>query len=253
MPDSPPRRPDISAAAAERSSGEPNRTRHSTSTPAPAASGSIPPSSSGTLPSAPATLTCRTRAPRSGSAAAWSASTARPPAAGAYSPGARGATAIGWRSAAAMSGWQRIPGARWWVFGAFSAPFPHHRPLVSQGRLDSAAHLAQRVAAQHDLVAVLQEGAGRAVRQLDRLVAVPAQLDQASALVAVRPRDRPGGQQVAGPEARAVHRQVRYLLRDRPVEVAGIRLRDDSPVQLDRQCNVVGPRLLREIRERRRL
>ena len=53
MPDSPPRSPDWSAAAVARSSGEPNSTRHSTSTPAPAASGSRPPSSSGTRPSAP--------------------------------------------------------------------------------------------------------------------------------------------------------------------------------------------------------
>ncbi len=69
MADSPPRSPDISAADVARSSGDPNSTRHSTSTPAPAASGSSPPRNSGTRPSAPAALTCRMRAPRSGSAA----------------------------------------------------------------------------------------------------------------------------------------------------------------------------------------
>ncbi len=69
MADSPPRSPDSSAVDVARSSDEPNSTRHSISTPAPAASGSRPPRNSGTLPSAPAALTCRTRAPRSGSAA----------------------------------------------------------------------------------------------------------------------------------------------------------------------------------------
>ena len=57
MADSPPRSPDMSAAAVARSSAEPNSTRHSTSIPAPAASGSSPPRNSGTLPSAPAALT----------------------------------------------------------------------------------------------------------------------------------------------------------------------------------------------------
>ena len=61
--------PTCSAAEVARSSAEPNSTRHSISTPAPAASGSSPPRNSGTLPSAPAALTCRMRAPRSGSAA----------------------------------------------------------------------------------------------------------------------------------------------------------------------------------------
>src|SRR5688572_15543317 len=90
---------------------------------------------------------------------------------------------------------------------------------LAPGGLDPAAHFPQRIAAQHHLVAVLQERAGRAVGQLDRLLAVPAQLDQASALLALRPRDRPGGQQVAGPQARAVHGEVRDLLGDGPVEV----------------------------------
>jgi uncharacterized protein YbjT (DUF2867 family) len=40
-------------------------------------------------------------------------------------------------------------------------------------RLDPAPHLAQRLAPQHDLVAVLQERARRAVRQLQRLRPVP--------------------------------------------------------------------------------
>ena len=51
----------------------------------------------------------------------------------------------------------------------------------------------------------------------------------------------PGGEQVAGAEARAVHRQVRDLLGDRPVQVPRVRPRDHRPVQLDLQCDVVTP------------
>ena len=85
-----------------RSSGEPNSTRHSTSTPAPAASGSSPPSSSGTRPSAPGDAHVEDARAAQRRGRVLQRSTARPPAAGAYSPGARGATAIGWRSAAGM-------------------------------------------------------------------------------------------------------------------------------------------------------
>ena len=60
---SPPRSPPWSAPATLRSSGSPNSTRHSTLTPAPASTASSPPSSSGTRPPAPATVTWRMRAP----------------------------------------------------------------------------------------------------------------------------------------------------------------------------------------------
>src|SRR5829696_3882131 len=277
MPDSPPRSPDWRAAAVARSSGEPNSTRHSTSTPAPAASGRRPPRSSGTLPSAPATLTCSTRAPRSGCAASWSASIARPPAAGAYSPGARGATAIGWRSAPAISagsvaaferrvrdqpaavkgGLRRVVGIRCGKRYESQPPrdLAASVPVVwrREHRFDPPAHLAQGLAAQHHLVAVLEERAGRAVGQLDRLLAVPAQLDEAPALFALRSGDRAGREQVTRAQARAVHGQVRDLLRARPVEVTRVGAGDHRAVQLDLERDVICPGLLGEIRQRRRL
>ena len=60
------------------------------------------------------------------------------------------------------------------------------RRLGAERRLDPAAHLAERLAPQDHLVAVLEERAGGAVGQLDRLLAVPAQLDQAAALLGAR-------------------------------------------------------------------
>ena len=57
-------------------------------------------------------------------------------------------------------------------------------------RSTRAAHLAERLAAQHDLVAVLEERARRAVGQLDRLRPGPRQLEQAAALLALGARDR---------------------------------------------------------------
>src|SRR5829696_4424907 len=123
----------------------------------------------------------------------------------------------------------------------------------AERRLDAPAHLAERVASQDHLVAVLEEGAGGAVRQLDRLGPVPAQFDQAAALVALGAGDGARREQVARAHARAVDGQMGNLLRDGPVEMTRIGAGHLSPVQLDLQCNVVGPRLLAQVLERLRL
>ena len=67
------------------------------------------------------------------------------------------------------------------------------------------AHLAELdlagAAAQDDLVAVLEERSRAAVRQLERLRAVPRQLDQAPLGAALGPRDRarsPSGRPCGG-------------------------------------------------------
>src|SRR5207237_4341121 len=87
---------------------------------------------------------------------------------------------------------------------------------------DSSSDRAERVAAENDLVAVLQERA-----------LVAGQLDQAPRLAFFGARDRPAGEQVAGAERRAVRGQVGDLLSDVPVEVASVRPRDHVAAQLD--------------------
>ena len=64
-------------------------------------------------------------------------------------------------------------------------PRPRRERTRGRSRDDPAAHLAQRLAPQHDFVAVLEERARRAVGQLDRLLRRPGQLEQAAALLAL--------------------------------------------------------------------
>ena len=65
------------------------------------------------------------------------------------------------------------------------------------------------------------------------------------------PGDRPGGEQVAGRDRRAVHRRVRELLRHRPVEAACVRARDDRAAELDLELDVERPVALgAEVRQR---
>src|SRR4051794_26171277 len=86
----------------------------------------------------------------------------------------------------------------------------------------NSADLAQRLSAQHHFVPVLEKRARRAVRQLDRLSTRPGQFQQAPPLLALGPRDRPGPEQVADPQARSVRGQMSDLLGDRPVEMARV-------------------------------
>src|SRR5215207_2200336 len=150
--------------------------------------------------------------------------------------------AMGWRSAAMAP--QRSRGGT-----AGAGPSPLSVPVVRR-RLDPAADLAEWVAAQDHLVAVLEERASGAVRQLDRLLSVPAQLDQASTLLPLGAGDGACGEQVARAQARAVHRQVSDLLGYRPVQVPRVRARHNGAVQLDLQWDVEGPWLLAQIVER---
>ena len=102
MPDSPPRSPHWSAAAVARSSGGPNSTRHSTSSPGPGRERQQPPEQlrHASLGARDAHVEHPRAAQRLGRV--LQPLYRPPPAAGAYSPGGRGATAIGWRSAAGM-------------------------------------------------------------------------------------------------------------------------------------------------------
>src|ERR671910_574198 len=69
------------------------------------------------------------------------------------------------------------------------------------------AYAAGRRRPHHHLVAVLQEGV-RLAPQVERLGAVPGQLEQAAALLLLRAGDGAGAEQVAGPQRGAVHGQV---------------------------------------------
>ena len=55
------------------------------------------------------------------------------------------------------------------------------------------------------------------------------------------PGDRPGSEQVAGRDRRAVHGRMRELLRHRPVEAACVRPRDDRAAELDLELDVERP------------
>ena len=93
---------------------------------------------------------------------------------------------------------------------------------------DPAPDLPERLPAQHDLVAVLQE------RPF-----VHVELDQAAAFALAGPGDRPVARRSPHAQARAVRRQVRDLLGDVPVEVASRSCVNDPPVQLDLERDVV--------------
>ena len=70
----------------------------------------------------------------------------------------------------------------------------------AERRLDPAAHLAQRLAAQDDLVAVLEERARGAVGELDRLLPVQVSSIRLPRCRARAPRScpRPAGRRCAG-------------------------------------------------------
>ena len=67
------------------------------------------------------------------------------------------------------------------------------------------------------------------------------QLDQAALAAALGAGDRPGGHQVARPDARPVRGRVRELLRHRPVEAARVAARDHGAVQLHLERHVERP------------
>ena len=246
-----PRRPDWSAAAVARSSGGPNSTRHSTSHPGPGGERQQPPSSSGTRPSAPATLTWRTRAPRSGSAASWSCLDGTPA-----------------RRRRVVAGRPRGDGHRLEVggwHGAGSVLAAHSRQMNSaavvgnrrgkrhdspppwRSRLDPAAHLAQRRRR-----AARPRRRPRGTCASSRRAARSAPRRSRSARSGCRARRAPGPRSCrcrAGrrSQGRAVHGQVCDLLRDRPVQVAGVRARDHRAVQLDLERDVERPGLLAQV------
>src|SRR5206468_836006 len=93
-------------------------------------------------------------------------------------------------------------------------------------------------------VAVLEEDALGSVGQLDGLLAVPAELDEAAVLLLVGSGDRTGGEQVAGTQRSAVDRRVRELLRRRPVHPVDRRPRDHLAVELDLDGDVEAPGLV---------
>src|SRR5262245_62331379 len=87
---------------------------------------------------------------------------------------------------------------------------------------DSPESFALAIPAKYHLVAVLQEPARLARRQVDRLGASPGQFDQTAQAVFRRARDRAARDQVARPQVATVARVMREHLRERPVEVPRI-------------------------------
>src|SRR5262245_35937897 len=88
--------------------------------------------------------------------------------------------------------------------GAFSEP-------------DALESIALAPAAEDDFVAVLEEPALLAVRQLQRLGSPPRQLEQAPPLVFLRPGNRAAAEQVAGAQVAAIAGVMGDELRRRPV------------------------------------
>jgi hypothetical protein len=68
--------------------------------------------------------------------------------------------------------------------------------------------LASRVAAQRQAVFVLEEGARLPAVELDRLLGVPREFEQAATAPLLRPRDRAGAEQIAGRHRAAAARVV---------------------------------------------
>src|ERR1700744_1017895 len=81
---------------------------------------------------------------------------------------------------------------------------------------DAPAGRARRRGGDRYRVAVLEEGPRLAVDR-DWFRTAPGELEERVPLGALGTGDRAGGEQVAGADGRAVHRQVREHLRGRPV------------------------------------
>src|SRR3954454_19558919 len=82
---------------------------------------------------------------------------------------------------------------------ATRGPPPSPRGLDTAGHLaevDAGAVRAGRAGGEGHDVAVLEEGAGAAVGEADRLATAPGQLDEGAALVPARAGDGAGGEQV---------------------------------------------------------
>ena len=137
------------------------------------------------------------------------------------------------------------------AFGSATAYAPTIRPRTSASA--TAASPVAREPAQDDLVAVLEERALAPAGEREGLGAVPRQLEQAAALLALGARDRPRAEQVAGAHRGAVDGQVGDLLGDAPVQVARVGLRHALAVELDLERDVERPRLLAQVRGGRRV
>src|SRR5438876_8578780 len=83
---------------------------------------------------------------------------------------------------------------------------------------DAGAAGAGAMGAEDHLVAVLEEGARLAVRQLDRVLAARRDLEQAAAAFVLRPRAGAGAHEVADRKVAAGAGVMRHHLRNGPVD-----------------------------------
>src|SRR4029079_14024835 len=102
---------------------------------------------------------------------------------------------------------------------------------------------ARRRRRNGDLVAVLQERSGRAIRKHEGVGSVPGQLDQGAALVSVRSAYRARRIEITGPDVRSVDGQVSELLRARPIHTSEGGPADQCPVDEDLEGDVETPRV----------
>src|SRR5687767_14563805 len=138
----------------------------------------------------------------------------------------------------------RAGGGDWCGAGVLRGDSP--RRLDPPGHLaegDAAAAAPRRGGGEGHLVAVLEEGAGRAVGEGQRLLPAPGQLDERAALVLRRAGDGAGGEQVPGAQAGAVDGHVCQLLGRRPVHEAERRAADQLTVEPHLDADVESPRL----------
>src|SRR5689334_9760874 len=111
------------------------------------------------------------------------------------------------------------------VTTTFSLAIRHHLS-GSFAEAEAGAALALATAAQHELVAVLDEGAALAVRQAQRIAAAGGELEQRAERVARLAGNRPAAEQVAGAQVAAVRSVMRDELRRRPVRARIVAARE---------------------------
>src|SRR6478672_6961596 len=87
---------------------------------------------------------------------------------------------------------------------------------------DTTCSIALAVAAQDDAVAVLEEGARLAVRQMDWLLAALAEFEERARLVGIRSRKRAGTEEIARLQVATVDRVMCNHLRNGPVRVVEV-------------------------------
>src|SRR5262245_45453301 len=101
-----------------------------------------------------------------------------------------------------------------------------HDPCAAFAKTDRCIPVAPAMGAEDRFVAVFEKGARLARMQRQRAAAVHALLAETAPALLARTGDRAAAKQVAGSEVAAAARVVRDKLRQRPIKIERVAVRD---------------------------